>query len=124
MNALANQFQTYVQQLTGQESVCQPWTDKVLPAYLEQRYELQLVTLAGQAWLIVFLRQPDMPPPLQLLKHLEQLAACLDPPPAGTCLVAEHLPPYLRNRLVELGQPFVVPGRQLFWPAVGSAETV
>ena len=124
MNTLASQFQTYVQQLTGHEPVWQPWASKALPGYLTQRYEPHLVTLAGQVWLIAFLRQPDAPPPLQLLKQLEQLAARLDPPVAGTCLVAEHLPPYLRNRLVELGQPFVVPGRQLFWPAVGSAETV
>jgi DNA-binding MarR family transcriptional regulator len=117
-------FQAYVQQLTGLVPGWQPWTGGPLPGYLEQRYEPRLATLAGQVWLIAFLRQPDAPAPLQLLKQLEQLAARLDPPPAGVCLVAEHLPPYVRNRLVELGQSFVVPGRQLFWAALGSAETV
>lgn len=117
-------FQAYVQQLTGQVPVWQPWTGGALPGYVEQRYEVCLATLAGQTWLIAFLRQPDAPAPLQLLKQLDQLQARIDPPVAGTCLVAEHLPPYLRKRLVELGQPFVVPGRQLFWPAIGSAETV
>ncbi|MEZ5545537.1 MAG: winged helix-turn-helix domain-containing protein [Lysobacteraceae bacterium] len=124
MTPLADKFLPYVQQLTGQAPVWQPWAGGALPGYLEQRYEPRLAALAGQVWLVAFLRQPDAPAPLQLLKQLEQLATRLDPQAAGTCLVAEHLPPYLRNRLVELGQPFVVPGRQLFWPALGSAETL
>lgn len=124
MSPIAGQFEAYVQQLTGQEPVWCPWAGGALPRYLEQRYEPHLAVLAGKVWLIVFLRQLDPPAPLQLRKQLDQLAERLDPPAAGTCLVAEHLPPYLRTRLVELGQPFVVPGRQLFWPAIGSAETV
>lgn len=124
MPLIAGKFEAYVQQLTGQVPAWQPWVGGALPGYLEQRYEARLAALAGQTWLVVFLRQPDAPAPLQLLKQLDQLQVRIDPPVAGTCLVAEHLPPYLRNRLVELGQPFVVPGRQLFWPAIGSAETV
>lgn len=124
MLSLVGLFQAYVQKLTGLAPVWQPWTGGALPGYLEQRYEPRPVTLAGQVWLVAFLRQPDVPAPLQLCKQLEQLATRLDPPGAGVCLVAEHLPPYLRKRLVELGQPFVVPGRQLFWPAIGSVETV
>lgn len=124
MNPLADKFQTYVQQLTGQQPV---WLDQpvgALPGYLKQRYEPGLVRLAGQTWLVAFLREGEPPAPLALGKQLDQLAERLDPPVAGVCLVAGHLPPYLRTRLVELGQPFVVPGRQLFWPAIGSAETV
>ena len=124
MSLIARKFEAYVEQLTGQVPAWQPWVGGALPGYLAQRYEARLATLAGQAWLIAFLRQPDAPAPLQLLKQLDQLQARIDPPVAGTCLVAEHLAPYLRTRLVELGQPFVVPGRQLFWPAIGSAETV
>lgn len=123
MPSLAEPFQAYVQQLTGQMPVWQPWPGPALPGYLKQRYQPQLATLAGQVWLVAFLRQPDPPAPQVLQTQLQQLADRLDPAPAGVCLVAEHLPPYLRNRLVELGQPFVVPGRQLFWPAIGSAET-
>lgn len=124
MPSIAGLFQAYVQQLTGLTPIWQPWTGGALPGYLKQRYEPCPAKLAGQVWLVAILRQPDVPAPLQLRKQLEQLAARLDPPAAGVCLVAEHLPPYLRNRLVELGQPFVVPGRQLFWPAIGSAESV
>lgn len=124
MAPLADQFQLYVQQLTGQEPVWSTWAGGALPGYLGQRYEPHLAVLAGKVWLIVFLHQLDPPAPLQLRKQLDQLAERHEPRVAGTCLVAEYLPPYLRTRLVELGQPFVVPGRQLFWPAIGSAETV
>lgn len=124
MTPLAAQFQAYVQQLTGQVLEWQAWPGSTLPGYLQQRYDPYPVTVAGQSWLAVLLRQPDPPPPMQLRKQLEQVVAKLEPRPAGVCLVAEHLPPYLRTRLVELAQPFVVPGRQLFWPAMGGAETV
>lgn len=124
MTPFADLFYAYVQQVTGLTPVWQPAATGSLPGYLKQRYEPCLATLAGQRWLVAFLRQTDAPAPLQLRKQLDQLATTVDPTVAGTCLVAEHLPPYLRSRLVELRQPFVVPGKQLFWPAIGSAETI
>lgn len=123
MLPIADRFQNYVQQLTGLVPVWLEWPGPALPGYLQQRYEARPLTLNGQMWLVVFLRQAEPPAPLQLRKQLEQVAGRLNPPADGVCLVAEHLPPYLRTRLVELGQSFVVPGRQLFWPAIGSAET-
>ncbi|KAF1704221.1 hypothetical protein [Pseudoxanthomonas kaohsiungensis] len=124
MQPLVAQFQAYVQQLTGQAPVWLDWPAGALPGYLKQRYEPYLVSLGEQIWAAAFLREAEPPAPLALRKQLDQLVDGLDVPVAGVCLVAEHLPPYLRTRLVELGQPFVVPGRQLFWPAIGSAETL
>lgn len=123
MHALTDPFHAYIQQTTGLEPVALPWNGPALPGYLKQSYEPHLVRLAGKVWMVAYLRQADPVPPLQLVKQLGQLASLVKPDPAGVCLVAEHLAPYLRRRLVELGQPFVVPGRQLFWPAIGSAET-
>lgn len=123
MRPLGEQFQRYVQQLSG---LTLEWAEPgraALPGYLSQRYEPLPITLAGKPWLAVLLKDVEPPPPLQLRKHLDQLAAKLQPRPMGTCLVAEHLPAYLRSRLIALGQPFVIPGRQLFWPVIGSAET-
>lgn len=124
MPPLAISFAAYVQQLTGQRLQWLPRPGSPLPGYLKQRYEPLLASIADRTWLVLLLRQHDPLPPLQLTQQLQQLLARLHPTPAGVCLVAEQMPPYLRTRLVELGQPFVVPGRQLFWPALGSAETV
>lgn len=123
MHTSFDALRAYVQQTTGLEPALQPWRGAALPAYLKQRYEPALLEHEGQTWLVALLRQSDPAPPLQLVKQLAQLEDLAPPRPKGTCLVADHLSPYLRRRLVELGQAFVVPGRQLFWPAIGSAET-
>lgn len=124
MQPLAARFQAYVQQLTGLLPEWSGGAGVSLPAYLRQRFEGRVVTVAGQRWLVAFLKGVEPPPPLQLREQLEQMAARAQSAPTGICLVAEQLPPYLRRRLVELRQPFVIPGRQLFWPQLGSAETV
>jgi len=123
MHPSVDAFRAYVQQTTGLEPELRPWNGAALPGYLKQRYEPHIIQLAGQIWLAAFLRQADPAPTLQLIKQLAQLAGLASPSPTGICLVADHLSPYLRRRLVELRQAFVVPGRQLFWPAIGSAET-
>lgn len=117
MSAIAEPFRTYVAQLTGRLPEAADWTGRALPSYLRQRYEPHLVRVDGRVWVVAFLRGDEAPPPPQLMKQLAQMETKVSPPPAGTCLVAEHLPPYLRRR------PFVIPKRQLFWPALGSAET-
>jgi hypothetical protein len=124
MAELLRDFTAYVQQLTGLTAKAVPWAGSALPAFLQQRYTPHPVQVAGRTWLAVQLDQPEPPAPLQLRMQLDQLAERMHPPPAGVCLVAEHLPPYVRSRLIELRQPFVIPGRQLFWPALGSVETV
>jgi len=123
MQSSVDALRAYLQQTTGLEPAVEPWRGAALPAYLKQRYEPALLEHEGQAWVIAFLRQAEPSPPIQLAKQLAQLADLVSPRPRGTCLVADHLSPYLRRRMVELGQAFVVPGRQLFWPAIGSVET-
>ena len=124
MVPLADHFQRYVQQLTGRELDWAPAHSLNLPPYLSQRFEVRTLQVAGKSWLAALLKSPEPPAPLQLHKQLQHLQERYAPQAEGACLVAEELPPHLRRRLVELGQAFVVPGRQLFWPAIGSAETV
>ena len=123
MASLADRFQAYVRQLTGQSLVWTRVSGQAVPAYLSQRFEPRCMEIAGKAWLAAMLKGADSPAPLQLSKHLQQLRDCYAPLAMNTVLVAEHLPPHLRRRLVELGQPFVIPGKQLFWPSLGSIET-
>ncbi len=123
MSPMKTAFETYVHQLTGQVVVWKAPLRTPLPGYLDKLYAPYRITLDRHDWLAVELKTREPPPPLILHKQLAQLAARMNFDHVSTCLVAEHLPPYVRGRLVELGQPFVIPGRQLFWPALGSAET-
>lgn len=124
MVPLADHFQAYVGQLTGHELAWVRVREASLPPYLRQRFEARPMEVAGQIWLAALLNDGETPAPMQLHKQLKQLQDRYVPQAEGVCLVAEELPPHVRRRLVELRQPFVVPGRQLFWPAIGSAETV
>lgn len=124
MVPFADRFQVYVKQLTGHELVWVSAHEPALPPYLSQRFEVRQIEVVGQIWLAALLKDGETPAPLQLHKQLKQLQDRYVPQAEGACLVAEELPPHVRRRLVELGQAFVVPGRQLFWPAIGSAETV
>ncbi len=124
LDPLLAAFMRYVGQLTGRFTMYITTPGAALPAYLRQRYDPHRVQVGGRPWLAVLLKAKDTPPPLVLRKQVEKLATIYDPALEGTSVVvAEHLSPYLRKRLVELGQAFVIPGRQLFWPALGSAET-
>lgn len=122
MPPLTDRFASYLHQLTGLNVTWIGAAGSRLPAYLRQRYEPHMMTVGQTTWLAVLLRSPE-PAPLALVKQLAELASRVDPRPAGTCLVAEQLSPHLRRRMVELEQPFAIPGRQLFWPALGSIET-
>lgn len=124
MQPLADRFQLYMRQLTGHELAWASVNEPTLPPYLRQRFKVRLINVVGQIWLAALLKDGETPAPLQLHKQLKQLQDRYVPQAEGVCLVAEELPPHVRRRLVELGQAFVVPGRQLFWPAIGSAETV
>ncbi|WP_298855942.1 hypothetical protein [uncultured Aquimonas sp.] len=115
---------SYVQAVAGRRVVWGEPTHAALPAYLDRGYAGHWMDVGGEAWLAVLLKGEEPPAPLVLSKQLAQLAERLGTTPERTCLVAEQLPAYLRRRLVELRQTFVIPGRQLFWPSLGSAETV
>lgn len=124
MDPLSAHFASYVHAVAGRRVVWGEPARAALPAYLDRGYAGHWLDVDGEVWLAVLLKGAEPPAPLVLSKQLAQLAERLGATPERTCLVAEQLPAYLRRRLVELGQTFVIPGHQLFWPALGSAETV
>lgn len=124
MQPLFAHFASYLQAVAGRRAMWGEPAHAALPAYLDRGYAGHWLDVEGEAWLAVLLKGAEPPAPLVLYKQVAQFAERLGATPERTCLVAEQLPAYLRRRLVELGQTFVIPGRQLFWPALGSAETV
>ncbi len=87
-----------------------------LPLFLRNRFHLYATTLWGRRLLFAAEAEdwePGAPGEYEnlsgaLRSHLGEPAV----------LVVAHLPLYARNRLVRLGIPFVVPGSQVFVPAV------
>lgn len=123
MNPLGQRFEAYARQVTDLPVNWGEAVPAALPAYLAQRYVVHRIQVDGLPMHVVVLKDGEPLPPKALQKQVHQLLALVGAQQGGYCLVAEHLPPYLRRRLVEMRMPFVIPGRQLYWPALGNAET-
>ncbi len=123
MKDLVAQFQVYVAEMTGTQVDVQETVDVRLPQYLNQLYALYRLKVDGRHFLGIVLREPENFQPVRFGKHLARLrnrAGGLD----GYCLITPSLPSYVRQRLVERHIPFVVPGRQISWPALGAVVEV
>jgi hypothetical protein len=117
MNELANQFEQYLAGITQERLDASPLPErKRLPHFLQQLYSLYRLRIGPRTYLGILLRDQKQFKPSSFVKHLRQLP--LDEI-EGYCLIARALPVYVRKKLIENGIPFVVPGSQLFWPALG-----
>ncbi|MCK9275212.1 MAG: hypothetical protein M0P57_08985 [Syntrophales bacterium] len=120
METLVHEFTAYVSGMAGQAVV---WGDPVpveLPQYLAQRYVLREIIIGRRRFVgIVLIENVDFRPAL-FEKHLRQIMTRI-PNLEVYCLIVRDLPGYVRRRLIERKIPFVVPGRQLYWPDLGLA---
>jgi DNA-binding MarR family transcriptional regulator len=85
-----------------------------LPLFLRERYQLRRVRLFGQNCLLAI----EMPgwetgSPAEYAAHAKTMLAQLSEP---VTLVIPQVVSYARNRMVQAGTPFIVPGSQLFMP--------
>ena len=120
MGNLVRQFTDYVAGVAGELVTCGDCVSASLPQYLTQQYSLLDITIGRRHFLGVLLKDSAETRPAVMEKHLQQILTAV-PGREGGCLVAEDLPGYVRNRLVERKVPFIVPGRQLYWPELGLA---
>ncbi|MFW5989357.1 MAG: transcriptional regulator [Desulfosudaceae bacterium] len=120
MKNLPHDFIDYVAKVAGLSATWGKSLSKPLPQYLSRQYALREVIINGQKFLGILLTDNSEFRPATFEKHLRQLMAVAN----GVndyCLVAQSLPGYVRRRLVERRIPFVVPGQQMHWPALGLA---
>jgi len=120
MEKLASQFVEYTSELSGQPIAWGTGVLRSLPQYLAQHYELYEITVAQRRFLGILLKDNADFRPSAFAKHLRHLLVVAKDTDSY-CLVAWDLPSYVRQRLVKRQIPFVVPGRQLFWPELGLA---
>jgi len=108
---------SYIESITGGPPRILPLADHEvasLPLFLRTLYGIHRITLFGQSFLIAVQEdQLEQSTPSEYAKHAGKIAQILG---VETALVLPQLPPYSRNRLVQQGVPFIVPGRQMFLP--------
>ena len=120
---LIDQFEYYVFQVTGARVRAQPMERARLPQHLSQQYELHQLRVDDSYFLGIVLREPDTFQPARFEKQLVRLMRVQEGEVAfdGFCLIADELSGYVRQSLVKRRIPFIVPGLQMNWPALGAA---
>ncbi|MBF5093107.1 MarR family transcriptional regulator [Azospirillum sp. INR13] len=118
MEPLLEAFGRYIGRMTGSEPSIDPRQTAGLPVFLRQRFGLYAVRFGRNESTGLVLRNPDDFSPAAFEKQVRQFPASVQD---SYVLIAEQLPGYVRNRLVERGIPFVVPDVQLHWPDLGIA---
>lgn len=90
---------------------------KDMPQFIRQRYELFDLKAGGRHFLLVCPKDPKSVKPATLEKHLRRIPLG---DTEGSCILTGPLPGYVRKRLIERKLAFVIPGNQIYWPALGT----
>lgn len=119
MQALETRLADYLGVITGTRPDIRP--DAVerasgLPLFLRERYGLRSLRIFGRKCLLALEDERWEPgTPSEYSSHVRALQDALGEPVA---IVIARVPAYARNRLVQAGVPFIVPGSQLFLPSM------
>ncbi len=114
MANLKNSLLNYLETLSGERLDLVPASASAAPLFLRERYELFSARLFGRNVLLALESEAwESGSPAEYGKHAEALRLKLGEP---VILVLPLLPSYARNRMVQMGIPFIVPGSQTFLP--------
>lgn len=116
MDQLAKKLEHYLSEVTGLSIAPNPMSGGNLPYFFSRQYALYHLDIGNTAFTAVFLLEEDEFKPAQFIKHMQQVPS-LDVD--ELCVVAETLPTYVRKRLIEKGISFIIPGIQMYLPALG-----
>ena len=116
MDQLLKNLVIYLSEVTGLDVTVTPMSGNNLPYFLSRQYALYHLTIGGTTFTAAFLQEEADFKPAQFIKHMRQVASVeVD----GLCVVAHILPTYVRKRLIEKGISFIIPGVQMYLPALG-----
>jgi DNA-binding MarR family transcriptional regulator len=108
-------LKTYLETLSGVSPQLQPVEVAQLPLFLRNRFSFNLVELFGRPWCLAEEDDSwDTGSPGEYEKQAEILRPLLKAP---VVFVLAALPSNARNRMVQKGIPFIVPGTQAFLPS-------
>lgn len=106
---------TYIAKTLHAQVDMRPWPGTgALPRYLSNAYLMLHGELGGEPTLWLFAREQSTPAVVE--RHLVVLGEHW---PGAMIVVFDQLPSYARQRLIEKGISFVVPGAQLYAPGHG-----
>lgn len=114
MANLKQRLLDYFEAVSGERPDLAAAPDSVLPLFLRKRYSVFSTRLFGRRALLALEAETwESGSPGEYGKHAEALKQKLGEP---VILVLPILPSYARNRMVQMGIPFIVPGSQTFIP--------
>jgi DNA-binding MarR family transcriptional regulator len=107
----------YLAQVTGQSpsmGTLDPADAGRVPLFLRSLYDLLETRLFDRRFVLAKEHdEPEHATPAEYARHVAQLREALG---TNAALVLSHVPAFVRNRLVQAGVPFIVPGYQTFLP--------
>lgn len=107
---------SYLAEVTGKQLILAPNSRaaSLLPMFLAQIYDSFTAQLFGRDVLLMVWKRKQRPTPTEISNHAVQIRKFLheDHP----VFVLPSLASYERNRFVQRGLSFIVPGRQIFLP--------
>jgi len=114
MVSLKDRLMKHLEALTGDRLDLSAKEASSLPLFLRERYAVFSARLFGRKSIIALESEGwEIGSPGEYRKHADTLSQMLNEP---VVLVLPILPSYARNRMVQMGVPFIVPGSQTFLP--------
>jgi DNA-binding MarR family transcriptional regulator len=114
MSSLKQRLLDYLETVAGEHLDLMPETASALPLFLRERYGIFSTRLFGRQFLLALEAEDwEVGSPGEYGKHQATLKLNLG---ENVVLVLPILPSYARNRMVQMGIPFIIPGSQIFIP--------
>lgn len=114
MTALKQRLLMHLETVAGERLDMVSTQASALPLFLRERYELYAARLFGREVFLAFeVEGWEGGSPSEYGKHAETMRNSLG---KAVVVVLPILPSYARNRMVQMGIPFIVPGNQVFLP--------
>jgi hypothetical protein len=117
MSALEKRLTDYLETITGSPTLLGPAPGEAqarLPLFLRERYQLRGLVIFGRECLLALETSGwEIGSPAEYAAHAQTMLTQFSEP---VTLVIPQVASYARNRMVQAGTPFIVPGSQLFMP--------
>jgi hypothetical protein len=115
MQSTLEELVRYLEHSLGVTVSPRPWQNERLPHFLRESYELNEVEVLGTKCLLMVDTSPEELAPAALRKHVGLVQARWG---GDVVYVRGSVTAYNRKRLVEHKVPFIVPGNQMYLPAL------